>query len=215
MATEVQRVATNTANRKAASERKQGKSGLVRLAWIVLVGIIPLLFALVVVACALQLVGVPVWQTTVQLTGAKASHHESTAIAKTTQQLATAKEKIAKLQQQNQTLTAKTQADTRQLAALTAAENTLRQQLQAQTNSYQQGQREGKVLAQMDSQTAASVLQSMGVSKASWIVATMTPDVSGSILQSAPTTFASAVLQQAAKDEALAAKANNSQNATG
>lgn len=204
-------MAARTASAKESQahtpDRKDGVSR--RLSWVLLVGVIPVIVGIVIIGGALQFVGVPVWQTTLHVAGLNKPVQQNSAQTQTEKQLKSLEAQVktltaekAKLSQANQTLTHQGQQ-------LETQVSTLQKQVQVQTTHIAAGEQEARVLSQMDAQSAASVLQKMGTDKAAWVVASMSPDASGPILQAAPTSFASSVIQQAAVDKQSAAEAAN------
>lgn len=198
---------TSTTN-SGTTEKK--RSGLQRLAWILLVGIVPILVLLIVVAVALQVIGVPVWQTTLQFAGVKPKTTTvSSPLSVSSQKLKLAEQQVAQLKSQLGSLQQKMQAQTAQVSNLQQTNQTLLGEVHVQVSLEQNGQAEAKILAQMDPQAAASVLQKMSLTDAGWAVESMSPSVSAPILQVLPPTLASHLISQSATDQSIAAQIAN------
>ncbi|MCL6600556.1 MAG: hypothetical protein K6T81_17750 [Alicyclobacillus macrosporangiidus] len=184
-------------NRSSASQERRPVGRM--LAWAGMVVVIPALATVAMIGGALQLAGVPVWQT---LRG-WATHSDAKAVtetplAQTQQALANAQQKLEEaaktidnLQQQ---LTAERQAEANLRQQLTQAQA----KVQAQATARDRAAKEAQWLSGMDPGQAAGLLQSLPASEAAQVVALMPSDVSAQVLAALPAGKAAPIMTAAA-----------------
>lgn len=176
------------------------------LTWLLLVVIVPLLVGVLAIGGALQFIGIPVWQTTLQVTGLHKK--KSLKPSASNQKVIALQSQVQHLTSQNTQLKQTNLQSKQDNVQLKAKMSILQKQLNVTVNDAKAGQQEAKVLTAMDATAAANILVKMGVAKASWVVAAMSAKTSGKILQNAPTNFTTSVIQNAAADSLKTAKLN-------
>lgn len=202
----------------AGVQRESAKSsGSGKLTKIVLIVLVPSIAAIGMVGAALQLVGVPVWQTTQQLV-----FHHSSSVTGNASTKSTEASKLTKLQQQVAALRSQNQSLKSQLAKssqhatdlqtkLTLAQN----QLSSTASADAAAKKEGQILAQMDPSAAAGVLAKLDTAQAALVLSGLSSDVSAAILADMSPKQAGQLLAAAAKDASSSSAATSSSaNAT-
>lgn len=204
-------------SRSSASEERRSVGWM--LAWVGMVVVIPALATVAMIGGALQLAGVPVWQTLRGwVTHADAGATTETPLAQTQQTLANTQQKLQEalktidnLQQQ---LTAERQTEANLRQQLTQ----MQAQVQAQASARDRAAKEAQWLAGMDPGQAAGLLQSLPASEAAQVVALMPSDVSAQVLAALPAGKAAPIMTAAAAytgDQTTAGAASGAANGTG
>jgi flagellar motility protein MotE (MotC chaperone) len=198
----------------AATSAKPQPAWLRKLVWLLLVVIVPVLAAVVMIGIALQIVGVPVWQTTVQYLSGPRAEQSANAVGEQSQ-LAAERAKEQSLSDQNAKLS-------QQLNDLKHQNDKLQQQVQQlqalltrQQDETAQAKREAAVLVGMDPHAAATVLAKLSVQHAAQVVAQMSTTDSGQILAEMDPGKAAKILGLAAQIAAANAAGNTDSTAAG
>lgn len=173
---------------------------LKKVMWVLLVVLVPLLAAVVMIGIALQVLGVPVWRTTLQVAGlAPQTTASQSPLSSVQGRLVDASTKVA-------TLTDQTQKLQGQLTDAQAQEKSLQDQvamLQAQLTGHAdtdtQAKTEANVLVGMDPSQAAAVLGKMSVDAAASVVAKMSAADSAQVLGAMQPDTAAQILTLAAQ----------------
>lgn len=188
-----------------------GKSARQRVLWVLLVVFVPLLSAAIMIAVALQIVGVPVWQSTAVFLHLKTPPKALVAPTDPTKS-ALAVQKLA-----NESLTHQLQAVRQQLARQTSVATGLQTQVQklqtqlaTRMDAVAQAKQEAAVLVAMDPTQAALVLAKLPTAEAGQVVAAMKASDSGAILGNLDPATAGKLLSLAAADEQAASAASGS-----
>ncbi|GMA49036.1 hypothetical protein GCM10025857_03930 [Alicyclobacillus contaminans] len=186
---------------------------LQKLVWALLVVVVPIIAAVIMIGVALQIVGVPVWQTTRAYFGG--GSHTASAPATTLQtqydsvqaqnralrtQLSQLQQQVTTLQQQNQALSAQVQ-QWRGAAA-------------AKQDALQTAKKEAAILQGMDPTAGAALLAKMSVQEAAAAVAQMSADASGQLLAQLDAAKAAQILSQAAQIQQQTSTTNSTNNST-
>jgi flagellar motility protein MotE (MotC chaperone) len=209
--------ALNPKQLQGSKQTEKKSTFLKRTGWVMLVGVVPILATIVLVGVALQIIGFPVWRTTLDAIGVGTHTTVATTplqIAKKDLATATAKERLDSSQISD--LRHQIQADEQQIAALMTQVNQLSSKQNSAVSSQNQAKQEANVLTQMDPGQAANVLSKMQQSDAASVVAAMSASDSGAILGQMGPADAGKILTMAAKLKSAAAvpqQANN--NTTG
>jgi flagellar motility protein MotE (MotC chaperone) len=185
-----------------------------KFAWKILVVVVPILAAALMIGVALQIVGVPVWQTTkVYLGLAHATDASEASQLQSQLALEQAKDKAltAQLTQLNQQLTSEQQKNEN----LQGQVQQLQDMLSAKQDSLAHAKKEAAVLAGMDPSAGANLLAKMSIQEAAQVVAQMSTDVSGQILAELDAAKAAQILSMAAQIETSTASDNNVGNSDG
>ncbi|GGI94752.1 hypothetical protein GCM10010885_00340 [Alicyclobacillus cellulosilyticus] len=157
--------------------------------------LVPLLASALMVGVALQVVGVPVWQTIQSWLHPVAKTQpedvwrakwraDEVRVQTLTAQLHQAQQQLAALQQER--------------AKLLATNRKLQQALAQRQASLATAKQEARVLQQMDPGAAAQVLDKMSLAAAARAVAQMPPDAAAQVLAALPPAKAQQVLAQSA-----------------
>ncbi len=206
------------AKAKSGETNEQGPTFLKRIMWFILIAIIPVVVAVALIGVALQIVGVPVWQTTKSVLGINPQSTQVSSVLQVTKQdlaTVTAKERLDS--SQNAALQQQIRLDQQQIASLLTKSNQMGVSQQSQSSLKLAAKNEAQVLSQMDPDQAAGILAKMQIQQAAAAVASMSPADSGAILsQMAPTT-AGSILSLAAKLQSSMSQqsANNTANTSG
>lgn len=205
----------NTRQTRNKKEQIEKPTFVKRVVWVVLVGVVPILATTVLVGAALQIIGFPVWQTTLNVIGAeKGTSPVSEALQTTKQDLATATAKERLDSSQIDDLRQQVRSDQQQIAALMTQINQLQSKQNTLQTAQNQAKQEAKVLVQMDPAEAANLLTQMQADEAAATVAAMAPSDSGAILGQMSPGAASKILAMAAKVQSAAVPAQPTDNST-
>lgn len=206
---------------KASKEIRPTRPVLLqKLLWALLVIVVPIIAAAGMIGVALQVLGVPVWQTTLQYVGlGPKTALTQTPLDTAQNRLTVANDKVVSLTTQEQKLEAQLADANAQAKSLQAQVAELQGQLQGRNNADAEAQAktEASVLAGMDPNQAAGVLGKMSIDEAASVVANMAATDSANVLAAMDARAAAQILSLAAqKQQAIAsanvADANNSVN---
>jgi flagellar motility protein MotE (MotC chaperone) len=195
---------------------------LQKLLWALLVIVVPIIAAAAMIGVALQVLGVPVWQTTMQYVGlAPKTALTQTPLDTAQNRLTDANTKVASLTDQQQKLQAQLADAQAQAKSLQDQVAQLQGQVQGHSDADAQAKTEASVLAGMDPNQAAGVLSKMSIDEASTVVANMSATDSANILAAMDAGTAARILSLAAQKQQANASAsttasdNSASNQTG
>lgn len=155
-----------------------------RLVWLLLVIVVPLLALVVMIAIALQVLGVPVWGTAGKWLNHPGAAGPTTKVQTLEQQLAVAQARVQTLGSENQAKTGQLAAEIQKENQLSSQLANLQQRFQQASSSLQVAKQEAAVMKSMSPQAAAAVLGKMTNSEAAAVIAALAPADAGSILSS-------------------------------
>lgn len=174
------------------------------LVWILL-AVVGVLAAAGIIGGALEYVGVPVIKTVTDWVMPAPKKQETAATANSQNALSS---QLAVQVAENHSLENQLGLDTQKLQALKAKVKALQAAQKVQVTDYAAAETEANILAQMDPQKAASVLENMKFAAAARTIAVMQASDSGQILADVPPQLASKLLTAAALDEKPTASVN-------
>lgn len=200
----------------ARGERSQPQ-WLHKIAWVLLVIFVPIIAAVVMIGVALQIVGVPVWQTTETYLGWTKTT-ELSPMTDIESQLKVEQAKEQTLAGQNSKLSQDLADSKKANDQLQAQVKELQDTLNAQADSQAEAKKKASVLVGMDPTAAAGVLNKLSVQDAAEIVAEMSSTDSAAILALIAPDKAGQILSMAAQisieNAAQQATANSADNTT-
>lgn len=179
-----------------------GKRFKQKVAFVLMVVVIPIVALLLMGAIALQVVGVPVWNTAMKWLNPPNATHQVTATAQAKTSQSQAKQ-IKALEAQVKSLKAQLVAAQQQYRTLAVKQAQLQQEVLKASSTLNQAKPEAAVLNKMNPQSAAAVLGKMTTVQAAAVIAAMTPSEAGPILNNMKPTNASKLLIASAQSGAL------------
>lgn len=168
-----------------------------KVVWVLLVMVVPFIALLVMIGIALQVMGVPVWGTTVHWLSQ--SRGQSSAIQGVQQQLAAAQAKVQSLQSENQSLNQQISAEKQKEQVLSSNLAQLQQGAVQANSTLGLAKQEAAVLKTMNPQAAGLVLSKMTTKEAAAAIAVMPPATAGPILNTMNPTQVGQLLALAAQ----------------
>jgi len=168
-----------------------------RVAWFLLVGVVPLLFAVVLLGVILQLVfHVPVWSATTAMIGIGKPISAVSPLQAAQERTMHAEQQIQGLQSQNIRLQNELVAAQQKVQALKTQENA--SAVTGESPTYAAAKQEASVLATMDPGQAGQVLAKLSIEQSAQVVAAMDAATSGPILSAMDPKLAGEILTLAA-----------------
>ena len=166
------------------------------LAKVLLLVMVPLVAAALLIGGSLQIIGVPVWQTTVSYIHRQGVQASTTASAEQSAQ-SQLKAENANLQKQVASLNNALNAEKTQEEGLKSQLNADNAQLSAKRSALVTAKQEASIVTQMDPAAAAQVLVKLPEAEAGLVLAVLSPGVSSQVLAQMNPTTAAKLLQVA------------------
>ena len=185
------RVANKVENNLDVNSRRSLKQ---RIAWVLLVIIVPVIALLIMAGVALQMIGVPVFSTTMKLVMGTTSLKSASQAQQLQQQLTSAKTTIQSLQQANQALQQKFAIELQKENSISSALAQAKQQFSTSAKTLNLARPEASIVKTMSAQSAAALLGKMTIAQAAAVVAEMSPVDAGPVLGAMDPTRASQIL---------------------
>jgi flagellar motility protein MotE (MotC chaperone) len=196
---------TGGSTREQASAKAR-PSLLRRLTKTLLLVIVPVIAAAVIVGVSLQVIGVPVLQTTLGYVEGQLGHRTPSA----------SDNAIAQMQSDNQnlrlqvtSLTAKSNQQAAEIAQLQSQLSQTQNLVQAKKGALATAQSEAQIVTQMDPAAAAQVVGKLPDSEAGLVVASLSPSAASAVLAAMDPSAAAKLLELAGQSD------NSTGNSTG
>lgn len=171
-----------------------------KMAWVLLVVVVPLLATLVMVGAVLQLVfHVPAWQKAERWFGITRQPPTRPAVSQTVRNLTRERRRNAMLSSQVSSLTVQVSAEQMAEQRLRQQVRALQRELASVKQSQQQFKAEATVLTAMDASTAAQVVAQLSQADAASCLAQMAPSDAAQILAAMPPVQSGRLLPLVAK----------------
>ena len=177
------------------------------LAKVLLLVIVPLIAAALLIGGSLQIIGIPVWQTTLSYIRGQGVQASTTTSAEQSA-MSQVKTENANLQKQVASLTSALNAEKSQVQGLRSQLHADNAQLSAKRSALVTAKQEASIVTQMDPAAAAQVLVKLPEAEAGLVLAVLSPGVSSQVLAQMNPTTAAKLLQVAGTTNVNTANSN-------